>query len=75
MSESAYRLFKAILLSLSSVCFFILLWKFTQTNRYIQYDIRANSSERNWFDGPGYVIDTWTGEMIDIRRKENGQNN
>jgi hypothetical protein len=68
MSESLYRLFKLIVMSLFLIGVFIIGWRFTENGRYVQLDAR-----KMWIpvgdklhaptQGGTYVIDTRDGEV------------
>jgi hypothetical protein len=60
MGEGAYRLFKAILLTILVVAGLIIGWRYAETGRYVQIDPR----KRPEGGGPIWRMDTRTGEVL-----------
>lgn len=65
MSENTYRLCKILLLAIFVAGVLIIGWRFSQTGRYVQFDLQksyAPDGTTSLSKPPAYVIDTWTGQ-------------
>ena len=60
MSENAYRLYKAILLTILAVALLIIGWRYAENGRYVQID----PGKRPEGNGPVWRMDTRTGQVL-----------
>jgi hypothetical protein len=60
MGENAYRLYKAILLTIFAVAVLIVAWRYAENGRYVQID----PGKRPEGGGPVWRMDTRTGQVL-----------